>query len=575
MVGDEMRTGTLRSVARTIAFSVSVLLVAASLGAPAAARSFDDSKIDPTLAQRAAAEPDRQFDVIIRASTKTVARGRSANAAERAGVTARRHGGRSRFALGIVGGAAATVTGREVLALSNDRDVAYVFADAVVTATFDPINDAAKVTSLGILLSYANYAWSMLNTCGRGIGVAVIDSGVYAHPDLAGRITAAADFTQDPPLIVNGPLGDPGGHGTHVAGLIAGDGSVSGGAFTGTAPCANIIDVRVLDASGRSTTSTVLRGLQWVLLNRQAYGIRIANISFGAEVTGSYKRDPLSVAAEALVFAGVNVIAAAGNGGPDSGTILSPAFDPFVITVGALDDLGTQKPSDDVVASFSARGPSKFDKLVKPDVVAPGRRLVSALAPGSAIANNNPDRLVTAAGATTPQYLRLSGTSMAAPIVSGLVALLLEKEPTLSPFQIKYRVKVGVRKLNKQATTNVGTGLATAYPLWLTDASLALADGRVADAFAEDVYSSLYGQPIPWRSLTYHGGVDSMGTEWTGITWENIAWDNIAWENIAWERFNWEGIAWENIAWETSGESVDEDEQNVTDTAYGTWKLVD
>jgi serine protease AprX len=570
-----MRTGTLRSLARTIAFSVTVLLVAASLGAPAEARSFDDSKIDPTLAQWAAAEPDRQFDVIIRASAKTVARGRSANSAERAGDTVRRHGGRSRFALGIVGGAAATVTGREVLALTNDREVGYVFADAAVTATFDPINDAAKVTSLGILLSYANYAWSMLNTCGRGIGVAVIDSGVYAHPDLAGRITAAADFTQDPPLIVNGPLGDPGGHGTHVAGLIAGDGSLSGGAFTGTAPCANVIDVRVLDAWGRSTTSTVLRGLQWVLLNRQTYGIRIANISFGAQVTGSYKRDPLSVAAEALVFAGVNVIAAAGNGGPDSGTILSPAFDPFVITVGALDDLGTQKPSDDVVASFSGRGPSNFDKLVKPDVVAPGRRLVSALAPGSTIATSNPDRLVTAAGAPTPQYLRLSGTSMAAPIVSGLVALLLEKEPTLSPFQVKYRVKVGVRKLNKQATTNVGTGVATAYPLWLTDTSLALADGRVADAFAEDVYSSLYGQPIPWRSLTYHGGVDSMGTEWAGITWDNIAWDNISWENVAWERFNWEGIAWENIAWETSGESVDEDEQNDTDTAYGTWKLVD
>jgi len=472
-------------------------------------------------------------------------------------------------------GTAATLTGREILALTNDHDVGYVFADAPVAATFDPINDGAKVTSLGILLSYANYVWSMLNICGRGIGVAVIDSGVYAHPDLAGRVTAAVDFTQDPPVMVNGPLSDPGGHGTHVAGLIAGDGSASGGAYTGTAPCAHIIDVRVLDASGRSTASTVLRGLQWVLLNRQTYNIRVANISFGANVTGSYKRDPLSVGAEALEFTGVNVVAAAGNGGPDSGTILSPAFDPFVLTVGALDDNGTSKPSDDVVASFSARGPSSFDKLVKPDVVAPGRRLVSALAPGSTIATNYPDRLVTAAGATTPQYLRLSGTSMAAPIVSGLIALMLEQTPTLSPFQVKYLIKVGVRKLNKQSATNVGTGLATAYPLWLTDTSLAVPDGRVADAFAEDIYSSLYGQTISWRSLTYNGGKDSGGTLWSSITWENIAWDNIAWENIAWERFNWDGIAWENIAWETGGDGVNEDEQSVTGTAYGGWKLVD
>jgi subtilisin family serine protease len=270
----------------------------------------------------------------------------------------------------------------------------------------------------------------------------------------------------------------------------------------------------------------------------------------------------------------VNVVAAAGNGGPGSGTILSPAFDPYVLTVGAMDDYGTQKPSDDTAASFSGRGPSKFDKLAKPDVVAPGRKLVSALAPGSTIAIESPDRLVTAAGASAPQYLRLSGTSMAAPIVSGLIALILEKEPTLSPFQVKYRLKTAVRKLNKQAVTDVGTGLATAYPLWLTDYFLAVPDGRVADAFAEDVYSSLYGRTIPWRSLLYHGGVDSAGTPWLSVTWENIAWDNIAWENIAWERFDWEGITWENIAWETSGEDVNEDEQNVSETARP-WKLVD
>ena len=563
-------------LARALTFTLGVILIAGSLAAPAQARSFDPSKIDAVLAERASADVDREFDVIVRAASVSATRANehASARADRARESVRKHGGKARFALGIVGGAAATLTGREVLALTKDRDVGYVFADAEIVATFDPIADAAKVASNGILLTYANYAWSMLNVCGRGVGVAVVDSGVYAHPDLAGRIRAAADFTQDPPLIVDGPLGDPGGHGTHVAGLVAGDGSHSAGAYTGTAPCAHIVDVRVLDASGRSNTSTVLRGLQWVLANRATYGIRVANISFGAEVTGSYKRDPLSVATEALVFAGVNVVAAAGNGGPGSGTILSPAFDPYVLTVGAMDDYGTQKPSDDTAASFSGRGPSKFDKLAKPDVVAPGRRLISALAPGSTIATANPERLVAAAGAVKPEYLRLSGTSMAAPIVSGLVALILEKDPTLSPFQVKYRLKTAVRKLNKQPATDVGTGLATAYPLWLTDSYLAVPDGRVADAFAEDIYSSLYGRTITWRSLLYNGGVDSAGTPWPAVTWDNIAWDNIAWENIAWERFDWEGITWENIAWETSGEDVNEDEQNVTETTRA-WKLVD
>lgn len=571
-----MRKRTLGSFTRGLIFLLGVLLIAGSLGAPAEARSFDPSKIDPGLAQQASALPDRDFDVIVRATPASVDRmnTRASARPDQAREAVRKHGGRTRFALGIIGGTAATLTGREVLELTKDHDVAYVFVDSEVVATFDPVADAGKVASLGILLTYANYAWSMLNVCGRGVGVAVVDSGVYPHPDLAGRITAAADFTQEPPLIVDGPLTDPGGHGTHVAGLVAGDGSLSGGAYTGTAPCARIIDVRVLDASGRSKTSTVLRGLQWVLANRDRYGIRVANISFGSEVTGSYKRDPLSVAAEALVFAGVNVVAAAGNGGPGSGSILSPAFDPYVLTVGALDDYGTQKPSDDTAATFSGRGPSKFDKLAKPDLVAPGRRLVSTLAPGSTIPTANPDRLVTAAGSSVPQYLRLSGTSMAAPIVSGLVALMLEKEPTLSPFQVKYRLKAAARRVNKQATTDVGMGLATAYPLWLTDSYFAVPDGRVADAFAEDVYSSLYGRSIPWRSLLYNGGVDSAGTPWLSITWENIAWDNIAWENIAWERFDWEGVAWENIAWETSGADVNEDEQTVTGTALP-WKLVD
>jgi subtilisin family serine protease len=529
-----------------------VAIVIGASGAPAEASPYDPSRIDPVLARQALASPDRQFDVILRAATDRARPAKSSPQRARDAVT-RQHG-RARFALGLIGGAAATVSGRDLIALSRDRDLAYIHRDAAIAASFDPLVDYAKVTSPAILETYANAVWQYYNVCGRGVTVAVVDSGVYPHPDLAGRIVAAIDLTQDPPVFSAGPLADPGGHGTHVAGLVAGDGTSSAGAYTGTAPCARIVDVRVLDASGRSTTSTVLRGLEWILANRKTYGIRVVNLSFGADSTGTYKLDPLSAAVEALTLSGITVVAAAGNAGPTYETIASPALDPFVIAVGALDDAGTAKPSDDTVATFSARGPSKFDKLAKPDLVAPGRRVVSLLAPGSTLGTLYPDRLVTATGAATPQYLRLSGTSMATPLVAGLIALLLEKEPALNPFQIKHRMKYGVRKLGKIAPVDAGTGLATALPLALTgDLVAEYPASRVADALAAQLFTALYGQTIQWLSLTYNGGVDSSGTSWSSVTWDNVGWDAITWDNVGWDSFNWDNVGWDNVGWDNVG----------------------
>ena len=560
------------ALARWVVVALCAAVVSTSMGLAADARSYDPDKIDPLLAQQVTADPDGEFSVIVRTQATRSSRGAERTARARAAV--RQQGGTSKFSLGIIGGEAARVTGRAAMALTRDRDVEYVFRDAPITASFDPLVDAAKATNPVVTLTYASYAWSYFNVCGRGVTVAVVDSGVHAHADLGRRIVAAADFTQDPAVFSTTAQGDPGGHGTHVAGLVAGDGASSAGVYTGVAPCASIVDVRVLDAFGRSTTSTVLRGLQWVLANRATYGIRIVNLSFGAQVSGSYRRDPLSVAAEALVFAGLTVVAAAGNGGPTSESIVAPANDPFVLSVGAFDDAGTTKPSDDTIATFSGRGPSKFDRLSKPDVVAPGRKVISLLSPGSTLAAQYPDRLVSATGAATPQYFRLSGTSMAAPVVSGLIALLLEKEPTLTPFQVRYRMKAGVKRLNKIAPFDAGAGLATAAPLWLTDYGTQIVASPLADAFAEDLYSSFYGQPIQWRSNGYNGGVDSLGQEWPEITWDNIAWDSISWENIAWERFSWENIAWENIAWENLGGGSD-GQSLLTNVTNLRWQLVD
>ena len=298
-----------------------------------------------------------------------------------------------------------------------------------------------KAASPGILEVDAPRAWSQLGLTGRGVGVAVVDSGVYPHPDLAGRIVAAIDFTSAAPTVSNIPLNDLGGHGTHVAGLIAGDGTRSGGLYTGVAPNANIIDVRVIDGHGGSNVSIILRGLQWILANRATYNIKVVNMSLGATPTGSYKSDLMATAAEILNFAGVAVVVSAGNTGPLAGTITTPGTDPYVITVGALDDNGTSLRTDDLMATFSSRGRTPFENLAKPDLVAPGRKMVSLRAPGSELDALFPDRQVTVLGSLSADYYRLSGTSMAAPVVAGTIALMFERNPNLSTAQVKNRLK--------------------------------------------------------------------------------------------------------------------------------------
>lgn len=538
--------------------AVAVLLDTAWTPSDAATKKTPGN-IDPALLAQAQANPATSFDVIVQATpqqTKLAPHAKADNA-DRAGMAAIRGGGSPHRALGIIGGASATLKGGQLLGLSHDPDVAYIYADVGLSAKFDPQAGAAAVTGAGTREVNAPAAWTTYGVTGRGIGVAIVDSGIYAHPDLAGRIVASVDFTT-----AGGGAntsGDPGGHGTHVAGLVAGDGTASGGAFTGVAPGANLIDVRVIDGGGSSNLSTVLAGLQWVLVNRAAYNIRVVNLSLGATPMSSYKNDPLATAAEILTFANVAVVVAAGNTGPDAGSITSPAYDPYVITVGAVDDNGTPQTSDDAIATFSSHGPTAFDNVAKPDIVAPGRRMISLRAAGSTLDALFPDRRVIAPGATVADYLRLSGTSMAAPVVAGVVALMLERNPTLDPEQVKHRLRETAVPILASTPDGAGSGMVDA---WLAvnsiDPALEYSAFRVTDQFATDMFAYLQGQPIVWRDVTYNGGVDATGRPWTSVTWANISWENVSWENISWEAFNWTNVSWEaissqSISWEALG----------------------
>jgi serine protease AprX len=522
------------------------VIVTATLATPAGAKTSGDAKISPSLLALAQAKPQDELAVIVRANP-TQSIGRHAERAAAAVVRAHGKVGRS---LSIVGGASASLTGADVLALASDPDVEYIASDEVVTAFFDPTQGAGASASPGILEVGAPDVWRQFGLTGKGIGVAILDSGIAPHPDLAGRIVASVDFTGGTSgrLV---PPADPGGHGTHVAGLVAGDGTASGGAFVGVAPGANLLDIRVIRPSGTTNVSTLIAGMQWVLAHRSDYNIRVVNLSAGAPVTVSYRDDPLAAAVEVLVFAGITVVVSAGNEGPKKSTITSPGNDPYVITVGAIDDNATATTTDDAIASWTSRGATRFDGLAKPDVVAPGRQIVSLRSPGSTLDLEQPNRIVAGLDPLAPAYFRLSGTSMSSAIVSGVVALMLEGRPELAPALVKSRVMGTATALSYGSTTATGRGLVNAFTaVGPTEVRLTLSTAPVSLWFASEIYQVLSGQPLVWRDLTANGGVDAAGTPWALVSWRNIVWNSITWENLSWESFKWSTVRWEDISWE-------------------------
>jgi serine protease AprX len=311
------------------------------------------------------------------------------------------------------------------------------------------ITDATKaIGRLGQSLQAtigADKAWAR-GVTGGGVGVAVVDTGVAGYlPDFysAGQSRVIASAVTNPCAT---DADDHVGHGTHVAGLIAGNsvgygGPALSGRYMGVAPKANLVSVKVSDDSGDTTVLDVIYGLQFAVDHRDDMGIRVVNLSLSSAAAESYRTDPLDAASEAAWFAGIVVVAAAGNDGLNSDSVsFAPGNDPFVITAGALDDKGTSILTDDIVAGWSSRGVTQ-DGFTKPDVLAPGNKLVAPLAPTSSFpALCRPCKV----GRT---YFRLSGTSMASAVVSGSVALMLQNKPGLTPSQVKGTLVASGRKI--------------------------------------------------------------------------------------------------------------------------------
>jgi serine protease AprX len=378
---------------------------------------------------------------------------------------------------------------------------------------------ATNITNVFPKVVRATDAW---NTApyyqGSGVTVAVVDSGNFKSNGLSTRLLGVVNFNSSEHL-----ASDQYGHGSHVTGVIA-DGSTS---YPGVAPKVNIVGLRVADDYGMSYESDVVAALQWVYNNKTTYNIKVVNLSMNASVYQSYHTSPLAAACEILWFNSVVVVVSAGNNG--TATLYPPANDPFVITVGATDDKNTVDLADDVVTTFSAYGLDETGR-VKPDLVAPGRNIIAYMPDTNllTIPQQHPEGIVS------PTYFRMSGTSMAAPVVSGAVALLLQKAQEtgqpLTPDQVKYRLMTSAnRNWAGYDPARAGAGLLDVF---------AAINGTTTESADTGVQ--------PSQLLTTGSDPITFGS----VGWNSVGWNSVGWNSVGWNSVGWNSVGWNSDYWD-------------------------
>ena len=371
---------------------------------------------------------------------------------------------------------------------------------------------------------------------GQGTTVAVLDTGIDGTlPDFAGRLVGGVDLTGG-----GSPFTDEYGHGTFVAGLIAGNGVSSDGRYPGEAPGANLVSIKVAGADGETSISTILEGIAWAIAQKQHYGIGVLNLSLGAIPTGPTATEPLDQAVEAAWQAGIAVVVSAGNSGPASGTILSPGDDPLAITVGAYADNDSPSPANWYACPFSSVGPTTYDGWLKPDLVAPGRSVISLMDPGSTIARANPGSVIG-----TGNFVG-SGTSFSSAITAGAAALVLSRNPGIGPDEVKGRLLGYALPSETQAPLIEGHGFLNAYSA-ATGPALVYSP-TTAMAAERSRWTAPAGLATSWAPSTWNRG-NWTGSAWTGSAWTGSAWTGSAWTGSAWTGGAWNGSAWTGSAW--------------------------
>lgn len=426
--------------------------------------------------------------------------------------------------LNIIDAFAIEIPADRIYDLAQSTRVKNLSPDRTLSAC---LNTASSAVGSVDVLSYYNLT-------GYGVTVAILDSGIISSDDLTTpsgrtRIVASIDLVNDK----QNKGFDYYGHGTYIAGVVGMKiyrDSNRNIARSGIAPDSSIVSVRVLDASGKGRASSVIEGIEWCINHAAMYNIRIVNLSFSHPIYESYTTDPVTRACEKAWNAGLVVVAAAGNHGEERNgyaSIGSPGNDPYLITVGSTYDAGTVSRDDDSIAAFSSKGPALIDYTLKPDIVAPGTSILSLRAPTSYLDAAYPSNRVSI-DSTTYSYFRLNGTSISAAIVSGTAALMIQKEPSLTPSTVKAR-------LMKSADKIFGADIYTRGAGYLNVIAALLEPGRATSSESPHVHQTANGISIDsifWDQDSYFKESPIWGYE---IDWgqNNIYGDYSVWGSNA------------------------------------------
>ncbi len=457
----------------------------------------------------------------------------------------------------VIPAVSASVTGSDILEMQASNDVLAVTPDTPVRLTAES-NSQKWVDAIG-----AKPFWGSSQRkqgVGRTPTIAIVDSGVDGSRvlDFGGRMLGQVNLTS---LAPNTP-GDGRGHGTMVASIAAGDSE----RHAGVDPDAPLISLDVINDNGEGRTSDVIAAADWILANRLAYNIRVANFSLQAGSDSSFMFDPLSKAIERLWFNGVVVVAAAGNyavGGAPSGVRYAPASDPFVITVGAVDTgRDGKQQNDDVAAPWSSWGYTN-DGFLKPDISAPGRYIIGACsASGTLCQTGGQDPRLLPEG-----YIQLSGTSFAAPMVSAAAAAILALHPDWTPDQVKGQLMLSATPLRSAIPGSVGVGEL--------DLKAALDDhksGRGHDAgppnpnlalspFIAQTTSGPVFDAASWASTA------QVNASWNSASWSSASWSSASWNSASWASASWSSASWNSASWNSASWASSTQDLSVTDNA--------
>jgi serine protease AprX len=534
---------------RRIAGVVAALALIVAFPATAAAKNAS-AFVPQTLRAHAQANPASSFSVIVRGRPGQ----NSASIAKDFGGAA----GKLKKSFYSISGVAGSLTGAQLMKLADNNHVLSITPDVRLKSTTGYEDQEVWRTSTGV-----SSLWSTIGALGallpapQAPAIAIVDSGISEAnaADFGTRIAAHVDFCS---LCPAGSAGDLEGHGTMVAGLAAGASSL----YPGVAQNATLLDLRTTTADGSSRTSDVIAATDWILQNKDRYGIRVANYSMRSANPSSFRFDPLDAAVESLWFHGIVVVAAAGNNGV-AGTPqkmqYAPGNDPFVISVGALGENGTAATSDDTLAPWSAYGHT-LDGFAKPELSAPGRWIASPVPAGSTLATTAADRLLA------PGYMWMSGTSLAAPIVAGAAAQVLARHPSWTPGQVKGALMVSASALSAVTGFAAGVGevdaAAAAAVVSPPDPQKNLEAFVTPDANGQPVFdgpgwmAAVAAQPTTWSATDWSeagwSATDWSETDWSATDWSETDWSETATSATDWSETDWSETDWSETEWSES-----------------------